>query len=283
MQSSEIKPVSQRLSSRAKMPLSLKRATSLPSETGLKNSSKTSSLWSSISSEELQRKASTSPSIKPTTFLSKNTSSQKEDQGAQEISHKEEEITTEDQTPEDKTPDHQEEMMTDKSETTKTDQQEETMTGQPEITKIDQQEDLKVKTDQEELKDKKGQEELKDKKDQEELKDKKDQEEQRVKTDHKETIDQSETIEKTEATIETTDHPEEKTTTELTTETLIEEEKTTTTTDPQEDNNKDTNPEDKNSEKELQSNGPRLTKSVQLMTDLTSSSRYYFCDYLGYR
>jgi hypothetical protein len=43
--------------------------------------------------------------------------------------------------------------------------------------------------------------------------------------------------------------------------------------DHKEDNNQDTNPEDKSSEKEHPFNGARLMKSVQEMKDSTLSSR----------
>lgn len=65
---------------------------------------------------------------------------------------------------------------------------------------------------------------------------------------------------------------EEKTMAKPTIEILIEEE-TMVKLDLQEESNKDMNPEEKNTEKELQFNGLKLMKSAQEMTDSTLSSR----------
>ena len=199
----------------------------------------------------------TSLSIKPTTFLNTSTSSQNEDQGAQEISIKAEDQTIDKMIEDQITTDHPEEMTIDP----------------PEISTTDHQEETKVRTDQDEMKVKTDQSETSMIDHQEEIKAKIDQEEPKAKIDHKELKDPPEITKETpDKTIETIDHQKE-ITTEPTIETLIEEEKTPIITDHSEDNNKDTSPEEKSSEKELPCNGPRSRTSVQEMTDLTSSSR----------
>ena len=208
----------------------------------------------------------TSLSIKPTTFLNTSTSSQNEDQEAQEISIKAEDQTIGKMIEDQITTDHPEEMTIDAPEISTTDHQEETKV------RTDQ-DKLKVNTDQPETSMIDHQEEIKAKIDQEEPKAKIDQEEPKAKIDHKELKDPPEITKETpDKTIETIDHQEE-ITTGPTIETLIEEEKTPIITDHSEDNNKDTSPEEKSSEKELPCNGPRSRTSVQEMTDLTLSSR----------
>lgn len=98
-----------------------------------------------------------------------------------------------------------------------------------------------------------------------------------MKIDHKEETkdkvkDNQEVIEKAELMKEEMIDHKEETTTDLMTEISIEEDNTITT-DHQEDNLKDMNQEDNNTEKELQSNGPKSIKSVQEMTDSISSLR----------
>ena len=180
----------------------------------------------------------TSLSIKPTTFLNTSTSSQNEDQEAQEISIKAEDQTIGKMIEDQITTDHPEEMTIDPPEISTTDHQEETKV------RTDQDE-MKVKTDQPEASMIDHQEEIKAKIDQEEPKAKIDQEEPKAKIDHKELKDPPEITKETpDKTIETIDHQEE-ITTGPTIETLIEEEKTPIITDHPEDNNKDTSPEEK--------------------------------------
>lgn len=63
---------------------------------------------------------------------------------------------------------------------------------------------------------------------------------------------------------------------------LIEEETIDKITDLQEDNNKDTNQEDKNSDKENQCNGLKSIKLAQEMIESISSLKYFLSNFKGY-